>query len=181
MLAFGITIGESCNISSKNMHDMELLSSSFVDNFPYHERYIVQNIHSVKHFAVTVIDFGPLFNFSTFNYESVIGRITSKFFFSSYVFFLSCIGYLSASIHGTKHIGTELVTNLQLFKQTHIASKNHCSSSCLSPFIEYLETKKKHYRQQQLSTEPISQDDLDLLYRLIPREYKIRSMKSSKS
>ncbi|CAF4028969.1 unnamed protein product [Rotaria sp. Silwood1] len=82
MLAFGITIGESRNISSKNLNDMELLLSSFVDNFPYHERYIVQNIHSVKHFAKTVNDFGPLFNYSTFNYESVIGMVPSRFYFS---------------------------------------------------------------------------------------------------
>jgi hypothetical protein len=84
MLAFGVTIGESCNISSEKINEMEFLLSTFVDNFPYHERHIVQNIHSVKHFAKTVNDFGPLFNYSTFNYESIIGKIISKLFFSSY-------------------------------------------------------------------------------------------------
>ena len=55
MLAFGITIGESRNISSKAINDMEILLSSFVDNFPYPERYVVQNIHAVKHFARSAI------------------------------------------------------------------------------------------------------------------------------
>lgn len=75
MLAYGVTIGESSNITSKDLSDMQVLLSSFVDNFPYPERYVVQNIHCVKHFATTVKDFGPLFNYSTFNYESVIGNI----------------------------------------------------------------------------------------------------------
>ncbi|CAF4938290.1 unnamed protein product [Rotaria sp. Silwood1] len=162
MLAFGITIGESRNISSKNLNDMELLLSSFVDNFPYHERYIVQNIHSVKHFAKTVNDFGPLFNYSTFNYESVIG-------------------YLSASIHGTKRVGSELIINLQLFKEAYFASTDHCSSSYLSTFIKYLDTKNKQHPKQRISTENISEDDLDLLYKSFPKEYTIKSMKSSKA
>ncbi|CAF1351208.1 unnamed protein product [Rotaria sp. Silwood1] len=44
--------------------------------------------------------------------------------------------YLSASIHGTKRPGSELLTNLQLSQQSYFASKNHCSSSNLSTFIE---------------------------------------------
>jgi hypothetical protein len=78
MLTFGISIGESRDITLEKLHEMELLLSSFVDDFPYHERYIVQNIHAVKHFSTTTEDFGPLFNFSTFNFESVIGRIISQ-------------------------------------------------------------------------------------------------------
>lgn len=82
MLAFGISIGESRNISMEKIDEMELLLSTFVDNFPYPERYIVQNIHSVKHFSTAVRDYGPLFNFSTFNYESVIGMNSSLGHFS---------------------------------------------------------------------------------------------------
>lgn len=97
MLAFGIAIGESHEISLENICDMETLLGSFVDTFPYHERYIVQNIHSVKHFATTVRDFGPLFNYSTFNYESVIGRIITKYFLSSKLLCFSC--RVSVSVH----------------------------------------------------------------------------------
>ncbi|CAF1448407.1 unnamed protein product, partial [Rotaria sordida] len=52
-LAFGISIGESSNISSEKLEEMNSLLTSFVDNFPYHERYVVQTIHCVKHFATT--------------------------------------------------------------------------------------------------------------------------------
>ena len=72
-LAFGISIGESSNISMTMLDEMNLLLTSFVDEFPYHERYVVQTVHCVKHFATTTKDFGPLSNYSTFNYESVIG------------------------------------------------------------------------------------------------------------
>jgi hypothetical protein len=73
-LAFGIHIGELSEISSKKLDEMEVLLSSFVDDFPYSDRHIVQTVHCVKHFARTTRDFGPLSNYSTFNYESVIGK-----------------------------------------------------------------------------------------------------------
>ena len=73
-LAFGIHIGESSEISSEKLGEMEILLSSFVDDFPYNERHIVQTVHCVKHFAQTTKDFGPLSNYSTFNFESVIGK-----------------------------------------------------------------------------------------------------------
>jgi hypothetical protein len=60
----------------ERVDEMDLLLTSFVDDFPYNERYIVQNIHCIKHFATTTKDFGPLSNYSTFNYESVIGKNT---------------------------------------------------------------------------------------------------------
>ncbi|CAF1518863.1 unnamed protein product, partial [Rotaria sordida] len=113
----------------------------------------------IKHFATTAKDFGPLFNYSTFNFENIIG-------------------YLSASVHGTKRLDSELLTNLQLFQQTYFASKTHCSSSNLSTFIEYLETKKNHCRQQQISSEYVSKDDLELLYTSIPKESTVKTMKS---
>lgn len=73
-LSFGIHIGESRVISSKQIDTMKELLSSFVDDFPYDKRHIVQTIHCVKHFAATTQDFGPLSNYSTFNFESIIGK-----------------------------------------------------------------------------------------------------------
>ena len=77
-LAFGLHIGESSYISKDKLNEMENLLSNFVDEFPYHERFIVQTVHCVKHFATTVKDFGPLSNYSTFHFESTIGK---KLFF----------------------------------------------------------------------------------------------------
>lgn len=73
-LSFGIHIGESRVIASKQIEAMKELLSSFVDDFPYSKRHIVQTIHCVKHFAATTQDFGPLSNYSTFNFESIIGN-----------------------------------------------------------------------------------------------------------
>lgn len=77
-LAFGMSIGESSLISAEQLEKMELLLDSFVDDFPYDSRYVVQTVHCVKHFAQTVKDFGPLSNYSTFNFESVIGKTTEE-------------------------------------------------------------------------------------------------------
>jgi hypothetical protein len=76
-LAFGVSIGETSTITSEKVDEMEILLSSFVDDFPYNQRYIVQTVHCVKHFAETTKDFGPLSNYSTFNFESVIGKSMS--------------------------------------------------------------------------------------------------------
>ena len=180
MLAFGITIGESYNISSKAVDDMEILLTSFIDNFPYPERFTVQNIHAVKHFATTVGDFGPLFNYSTFNFESVIGRITLKLCCSPKSFICLDIGCLSAFIHGTKRLGRELVNNIHLFKQAYIAYKNQCSSSYLSPLVDYLCSNSKPYHEEKIFIETVSEEDLNLLYKMIPQNSEIKSMKSSK-
>lgn len=73
-LAFGLHIGESTKITLEELETMETLLKSFVKSFPYHERHIVQTVHCVEHFATTVRDFGPLQNYSTFNFEHVIGK-----------------------------------------------------------------------------------------------------------
>ena len=101
MLTFGITIGESRNLSSKTMNDMKILLFSFMGNFPHLECYIVQSIHKVEHFSIKVHDFSSLFNYSTFNFESFIGRITSKLHRSPKSFSCLSVGCLSAAIHST--------------------------------------------------------------------------------
>lgn len=40
MLAFGIHIGESSHVTSKDIESMKVLLLNFVDEFPYYERYI---------------------------------------------------------------------------------------------------------------------------------------------
>ncbi|CAM2714528.1 unnamed protein product [Rotaria socialis] len=158
-LAFGISIGESSNISMTMLDEMNLLLTSFVDEFPYHERYVVQTVHCVKHFATTTKDVGPLSNYSTFNYESVVG----------------C---LSSSVHGTKNVSSELAKNIDLFKKAYHASSYHSSYSELSPFIEYLKTGRKYSSKPRLSNKTISHRDLDILYQLISKETRLKCMKS---
>lgn len=73
-LAFGIHIGESMIISPEQLGQMDALLRNFVDEFPYNERHIVQTVHCVKHFGSTTHDFEPLSNYSSFNFESVVGE-----------------------------------------------------------------------------------------------------------
>ncbi|CAF1502434.1 unnamed protein product, partial [Adineta ricciae] len=179
-LVFGITIGESSEISPEKLEEMDLLLASFVDEFPYNERYIVQTVHCVKHFATTAKDFGPLSNYSTFNYESVIGTNICETKFSQQFLFLLYlrVGCLSSSVHGTKRIGTELSINLQLFTKAYYASIHHCSSSELVPFIDYVKSGKISINKHRLSNESVLEQDFDLLRRFIPTESEIKLMKS---
>ncbi|CAF4588910.1 unnamed protein product, partial [Rotaria socialis] len=125
----------SRSISTKNLNDMEYLLSKFVDQFPYPEQYIVQNIRAVKHFATTVCDFGPLLNYSTFNYESVNG-------------------YLSASIHGTKRLASELSCLKAQYYQQMIFSRSKIFTNAAIVYkymgaINYRKIRKIYYASQQ--------------------------------
>lgn len=182
-LAFGIHIGESSALSADEIEDMDTLLNSFVDDFPYEQRYIVQNIHCVKHFANTVNDFGPLFNYSTFNYESVIGEILLCIFNQvtprSYMFIN--VGCLASSIHGTKQIGIELACNLELLKQTYDSSKHHCSSSIIAPFIQYLKSGRMITEKSRKSNDSLCDEDWIFLEQIITEGDSVESMKSSES
>lgn len=62
------------------------LCTQFVVVFPqlYSIRHNVQVIHSVIHIPDTVKEYGPLWNYSTFNFESVLGNVDFTFF-SNYI------------------------------------------------------------------------------------------------
>ena len=50
-LAFGMNIGESSSISARQLEGMDILLNSFVDDFPYDPRYVVQTVHRGKTFC----------------------------------------------------------------------------------------------------------------------------------
>lgn len=91
LLAFAAHIGEGYEIEKKDIETMRLLLNEHVRNFHglYGERHCVNNIHSLVHFAGSVLDYGPLQCYSTFNYESILGK---------YIFY---------------HLGCFLVSNLK--------------------------------------------------------------------
>lgn len=76
---------------------------------------------------------------------------------------IAFLGCLSVSIHGTKELGVELATNLELFKKSHYASTNHCSASPLFPWIEYLKCGRTAWNRRQFSNETISEEDAVML------------------
>lgn len=138
---------------------MEVLLDSFVDDFPYDSRYIVQTVHCVKHFAQTVKDFGPLSNYSTFNFENVIG-------------------YLSSSVHGTRQIGIELVSNHDLFKRACHLSVDHCGSSPLVQLIEYIKTGRESLGKGKRLGEDIMEEDFNRINDLFVGSKIITCMKT---
>ena len=68
-------IAESRTIEQQDIDLVGRLSRNFVVNFSqlYSERHCVQVIHSVAHIAATLRDFGPLPNFTTFQFENNLG------------------------------------------------------------------------------------------------------------
>ena len=68
-------MAESREISPNHLSIMSQLSNSFVLDFAelYTARHCVQVVHSVVHIPATVMDYGPLTNFTTFNFEDILG------------------------------------------------------------------------------------------------------------
>lgn len=56
------------------------LGQTFVVDFVtlYGQRHCVQVVHSVSHIADTVRDYGPLPNFTTFQFEKQLGNIEKR-------------------------------------------------------------------------------------------------------
>lgn len=75
-LVFAMHIGENRQITEKKLDEMHVLLQYHVNQFKilYGTRHLVNNIHSLIHLAESVRDYGPLQGYSTFNYESVLGK-----------------------------------------------------------------------------------------------------------
>lgn len=87
-LVFGLHIGESSGHLSRNVKRNEGLARQLCRYmFPYHERHIVQTVHCVKHFAVTVQDFGLLDNYSTIGKSKICFSHFGFYTFSNQVLF----------------------------------------------------------------------------------------------
>jgi len=69
-------IAESQQIEKCDIQLISRLSHNFVVSFSqlYGERHCVQVMHSVVHIAATLHDFGPLTNYTTFQFENDLGK-----------------------------------------------------------------------------------------------------------
>jgi len=76
-LSFALHIGESREVTPPKLSEMKILLDKFIYTFHflYGKRHAVNTVHSVVHFHQTVTDYGPLTNYSTFNFESLIGNL----------------------------------------------------------------------------------------------------------
>ncbi|CAF1378024.1 unnamed protein product [Didymodactylos carnosus] len=127
LLSFALHVGESREITSPKLNEMKILLDKFVYTFHflYGKRHTVNTVHSVIHFHQTVTDYGPLTNYSTFNFESVIGRIAS-------------------TVNGTKNLPREIENNLELIKNSSFLLDMYCISSRLYLFISDLQDCKSN-------------------------------------
>ena len=69
-------IAEARAINRVQQEALKRLCQTFVVSFPrlYTDRHCVQVIHSIIHIPDTVNDFGPLTNYTTFQFENDLGR-----------------------------------------------------------------------------------------------------------
>ena len=79
-------LAENRHLSIDDIDFMQILGETFVVSFSdlYTNRHCVQVVHSTVHIATTVRDFGPLTNYTTFNFEGHLGtnmRLLVIYFF----------------------------------------------------------------------------------------------------
>ncbi|CAF1437821.1 unnamed protein product [Rotaria sordida] len=118
LLVFALHIGENREIKYKDLETMHLLLNEHVKQFKflYGERHCVNTIHSIIHFAETVRDYGPLQCYSTFNYESILGAITS-------------------TIHGSRKQDKEIFNNMEMLRQSSYFALEECQESLLYEYM----------------------------------------------
>ena len=75
-LVMAAHFSESKTISSQQIEHIKRLTDEFILQFPliYGDRQNVISIHTIVHLADSVRDFGGVYNYSTFNFESYLGE-----------------------------------------------------------------------------------------------------------
>ncbi|CAF4914167.1 unnamed protein product [Rotaria socialis] len=123
-LVFAMHIGENRQMPQDKLDEMHILLQYHVNQFKilYGTRHMVNNIHSLIHLAETVRDYGPLQGYSTFNYESILGGITS-------------------TVNGTKNQEKEIYNNLQMLKESSYLATISQNSILYELMIQFLGIK----------------------------------------
>lgn len=80
MFVVAIHIAESRSIRRTQIENVRLILNRFLELFPslYTPRHNSQAVHSMHHVAASVLDFGALSNYSTFNFENILGTMIHK-------------------------------------------------------------------------------------------------------
>ena len=90
LLVIATHLCESKTITSEQLLQIKILTSQFVYQFPllYGDRQNVISVHSIIHLADSIRDFGGVYNYSTFNFESYLGQLNEqeyKILFTRYI------------------------------------------------------------------------------------------------
>ncbi|CAF4868677.1 unnamed protein product [Rotaria sp. Silwood1] len=75
LLVIAAHLCESKAITSEQLSQIKILTSQFIYQFPllYGDRQNVMSVHSIIHLPESIRDFGGVYNYSTFNFESYLG------------------------------------------------------------------------------------------------------------
>ena len=107
----------------------------------YTNRHNQQVIHSIDHVAQTVQNYGQLSNYSTYNFESVLGNeLVNRF---SIAFCLSIADMLRATVHSTKHHAIEIANTMNLLRLAIRNSQADDFINELKIFLEQVQKKKR--------------------------------------
>ncbi|CAF1357828.1 unnamed protein product [Didymodactylos carnosus] len=135
-------LAESRHLTQENIRYVDTLVELYVTEFEslYGERNLVSNVHSLYHIPATLSDFGQFMNYSTFNFESLIGTITG-------------------TVNGRRSFAEEISNNLNLIR---LISLNIVNKK-VHPSLDYQLSKManlKPYRINQSSTVHIEQNEI---------------------
>ncbi|CAF1549643.1 unnamed protein product [Rotaria magnacalcarata] len=129
LLVFALHLAESRSLRSGDIEDIQFLSgptNTFLYEYPllYTDRHNQQVIHSIDHVAQSVQNYGQLSNYSTYNFESVLGM-------------------LRATVHSTKHHAKEIANTMNLLR---LAIRNTLADDFnneLKSTLEQIQSKKQ--------------------------------------
>ncbi|CAF3904140.1 unnamed protein product [Rotaria sp. Silwood1] len=114
LLVVGMHIAESRCIHRTQLEDIRVLFHRFLKLFPilYTPRFNSQSVHSLHHIAASVTEYSSLSNYSTFNFESVLGiadhRITLYMILYSVMIFFIILGLITSTVHSTRRPACEI-------------------------------------------------------------------------
>ncbi len=77
LLAVAAHLCESKFIDRDQILKIKNLTNEFVYQFPllYGDRHMVISVHWIMHLSESIRDFGAVYNYSTFNFESYLGLL----------------------------------------------------------------------------------------------------------
>ncbi|CAF2083284.1 unnamed protein product [Rotaria magnacalcarata] len=117
-LVLAVHLAESRALTEKDVEAAHNLSHNFLLQFPnlYGKRHNVQVIHSLMHLSESIRDFGPLTNYTTFNFESLLGLLTR-------------------STKSTSRHALEMMNNLLYLRDAHLHLRDPEICASLGKFL----------------------------------------------
>lgn len=123
LLVLVMHLSESRSLDQHCVEDLHHLCTSFVSTFPriYSARHNVQVIHSLVHIPESVKAFGPVSNYSTFNFESLLGvseHFVRHLFDQNEKFFFTILGLITRTCNSTRKHAIEIINTIVQLRET---------------------------------------------------------------